>query len=34
MTKNIQSHCIAAGNPAKVLKQDVNVRNGQIVTNG
>ena len=34
VTKNIQSHCIAAGNPAKVLKQDVNVRNGQIVTNG
>lgn len=33
VTKNIQSHCVAAGNPAKVLKQDINVRNGQIVTN-
>lgn len=31
MTKNIQSNCIAAGNPAKVIKENVNVQNGKIL---
>jgi len=32
VTKNIPSNCIAAGNPAKVLKTNICVRNGQIVS--
>lgn len=30
VTKNIPSNCIAAGNPAKVIKEGVFVKNGQI----
>lgn len=32
VTKNIHSHCIATGNPAKILKENINVCNGQILT--
>lgn len=31
VTKDIQSNCIAAGNPAKVIKENVNVQNGKIL---
>ena len=31
--KDIQSNCIAAGNPAKVLKENVNILNGKILMN-
>lgn len=31
VTKNIHSHCIAAGDPAKILKDNINVCNGQIL---
>ena len=31
--KNIHSNCIAAGNPAKILKENVNVQNGKILMN-
>lgn len=31
VTKNIQSNCIAVGNPAKVIKENVNVQNGKIL---
>ena len=31
VTKDIPSNCIAAGNPAKVLKTDVHVHNGKIL---
>ena len=30
VTKNIPSNCIAVGNPAKVIKEGVSVKNGQI----
>ena len=30
VTKDISSNCIAVGNPAKVIKEGVSVRNGQI----
>lgn len=30
-TKNIPSNCIAVGNPAKVIKEGISVKNGQIV---
>ena len=30
VTKNIPSNCIAAGNPAKVIKTDIRVHNGKI----
>lgn len=33
VTKNIQANSIAAGNPAKVIKEGITVKNGQIVTN-
>lgn len=33
VTKDIQSNCIAAGNPAKVLKENVNILNGKILMN-
>ena len=33
VTKNIHSNCIAAGNPAKILKENVNVQNGKILMN-
>lgn len=29
VTKDIQPNCIAAGNPAKVLKENVNILNGK-----
>ena len=31
VTKNLPNHCIAAGNPAKVLKEGITVKNGQII---
>lgn len=31
VTKNIPSNCIAAGNPAKILKENISVENGQII---
>lgn len=31
VTKNIPSNCIAAGNPARVLKQGICVRKGKII---
>jgi len=31
VTKDIPSNCIAAGNPAKVLKTDIHVHNGKIL---
>lgn len=31
--KSIHSNCIAAGNPAKILKENVNVQNGKILMN-
>lgn len=34
VTKNTPSHCIVAGNPAKVIKIGVVVRNGKIVEPG
>lgn len=33
VTKDIQSNCIAAGNPSKVLKENVNILNGKILMN-
>ena len=30
VTKNIPSNCIAVGNPAKVIKEGVSIKNGQI----
>lgn len=33
VTKNIHSNCIAAGNPVKILKENVNVQNGKILMN-
>lgn len=33
VTKSIHSNCIAAGNLAKILKENVNVQNGKILTN-
>lgn len=33
VTKNIHSNYIAAGNPAKILKENVNVQNGKILMN-
>lgn len=33
VTKSIHSNCIAAGNPAKILKENVNVQNGKILMN-
>ena len=33
VTKNIHSNCIAARNPAKILKENVNVQNGKILMN-
>lgn len=32
VTKDIPDHCIAVGNPAKVIKTGVEVRNGQLVS--
>lgn len=31
VTKDIPSNCIAAGNPAKVIKTDIHVHNGKIL---
>lgn len=31
VAKSIHSNCIAAGNPAKILKENVNVQNGKIL---
>lgn len=31
VTKNIPSNCIAAGNPAKIIKKDIHVHNGKII---
>lgn len=31
VTKNIPSNCIAAGNPAKILKENICVKNGKIM---
>ena len=31
VVKNVPSHCIAVGNPAKVIKEGISVKNGQIV---
>ena len=31
VSKNIPSNCIAVGNPAKVIKEGISVKNGQIV---
>ncbi len=33
VTKSIHSNFIAAGNPAKILKENVNVQNGKILMN-
>lgn len=33
VAKSIHSNCIAAGNPAKILKENVNVQNGKILMN-
>jgi acetyltransferase-like isoleucine patch superfamily enzyme len=33
VTKSIHSNCIEAGNPAKILKENVNVQNGKILMN-
>ena len=33
VTKSIHSNCIAAGNPAKILKENVNVQNGKTLMN-
>lgn len=30
VTKNIPSNCIAVGNPAKVIKEGISIKNGQI----
>lgn len=30
VTKDIPSNCIAAGNPAKVIRTDIHVKNGQL----
>lgn len=32
VTKDIPSNCIAVGNPAKVIKDNIKVRNGRIIT--
>ncbi len=32
VTKDVPAHCIAAGNPAKVIKTDINVSNGKILS--
>ena len=34
VTKDVPSHCVVAGNPAKVIKTGVVVRNGKIVEPG
>ena len=34
VTKNIPSHCIVAGNPARVIKTGIIVKNGKIVEPG
>ena len=34
VTKDIPSNCIVVGNPAKVVKIDVEVREGKIINNG
>lgn len=34
VTKSIPEHCVAVGNPAKVLKDGIDVCNGRIVTPG
>lgn len=31
VTKDIPSHCIVAGNPARIIKENVKVRNGKII---
>lgn len=33
VTKDIPAHCIAAGNPAKILKEGIKVCSGQILKN-
>lgn len=32
VTKDIPSNCIAVGNPAKVIKDNIKVRKGRIIT--
>ena len=34
VTKNTPPHCVVAGNPAKIIKTGVVVRNGKIVEPG
>lgn len=31
VTKDIPSNCIAVGNPAKVIKENIKVKNGRII---
>lgn len=31
VTKDVPAHCVAAGNPAKILKEGITVKDGQIV---
>lgn len=31
VTKSVHSHCIVAGNPAKILKENINVQDGKIL---
>lgn len=33
VTKSIPDNCVVAGNPAKIIKRDIGVVNGKIVTN-
>ncbi len=32
VTKDIPDNCIAVGNPAKVIKENIRIRNGQIIS--
>lgn len=32
VTKDVPSNCIAAGNPAKILRNNIKVRNGRIIS--
>ena len=34
VTKDVPDNCMVAGNPAKIIKSGVEVRNGRIVNNG
>ena len=34
VTKDVPNNCIVVGNPAKVVKIDVEVRDGKIINNG